>query len=175
MKTRQGEWIQTFTGRQFYIFDPLPEDICIEDIAHSLSLLCRFGGHCKDFYSVAEHCIRCSNELQTLPMLLHDAAEAYLMDLPKPIKRQLPEYREAEKRIERAIEEHFQLESGSLNSDEIKFIDHIMLSTEVDQLLVPMSIRWAAVSDNFPIVIKPMDSKTAEKLFLSEFYRLKND
>lgn len=58
---RRGDWIQTFTGRRFWPLDPRPEDVCIEDIAHALSLKCRFGGHCTRFYSVAEHSVHVSN------------------------------------------------------------------------------------------------------------------
>lgn len=69
----------TYTGRTFYPFDPRPEDICIEDIAHSLSNMCRFCGHVREFYSVAEHSVRGASHLyglNALQFLLHDAAEA---------------------------------------------------------------------------------------------------
>lgn len=63
---RAGDWMQTFTGRQFWPMDPRPEDLDILDIAHALSLLCRFGGHCQRFYSVAEHSVHVST-LATAP------------------------------------------------------------------------------------------------------------
>jgi hypothetical protein len=56
-----GNWIQTFTGRQYWPLDPREGDVYIEDIAHALSLQCRFTGHCRSFYSVAEHCVRVSH------------------------------------------------------------------------------------------------------------------
>lgn len=82
-------WIQTFTGKQFWPLTPKAEDVCIEDIAHALAFKCRFGGHCKTFYSVAEHSCRVAEILRPehqLIGLLHDAAEAYLPDVAAPIK-----------------------------------------------------------------------------------------
>ena len=77
---RIGSWLQTYTGKKFYPFDPREEEVDILDIAHALSQLCRFGGHTKEFYSVAEHCVLvsmcCPSEVKLLG-LLHDAAEAY--------------------------------------------------------------------------------------------------
>ena len=92
----------TYTGRQFFPLTPRQEDIDIEDIAHSLSRLCRFNGHCKSFYSVAEHSYRISYIVPpefALWGLLHDAGEAYLSDLPRPIKHQIPEFIEIEERL----------------------------------------------------------------------------
>ena len=100
--------IRTFTGHMFYPLDPRPEDVCIEDIAHSLSLLCRFTGHTYAHYSVADHSLRVSRLAEKLFVaeahspesekmqrmaneialwgLLHDASEAYLQDMPRPLK-----------------------------------------------------------------------------------------
>src|ERR1700693_75116 len=63
---RKGDWIQTFTGRQFWPLDPRPEEVCIEDIAHGLSNECRFAGQCRSFYSVAQHSVLCARNV--LPM-----------------------------------------------------------------------------------------------------------
>jgi hypothetical protein len=92
MGDRKGSWQQTFTGRQFWPCDPRPEDVCLEDIAHHLALMCRFGGACRVFYSVAEHSVRVAELVwdrtngdreAALAGLLHDASEAYLVDIPK--------------------------------------------------------------------------------------------
>ena len=90
-------WCQTFTGRKVDIFHPSPEMVDIEDIAHALSMTCRFGGHCRDFYSVAEHSVlveqigrhalHCTFSRISMLLLLHDAAEAYIGDIITPIKR----------------------------------------------------------------------------------------
>lgn len=82
-------WIETFTGKKVYPLEPCSSEYCIEDIAHALSLTCRYGGHSSDFYSVAQHCCIVSDlcpEGLKLVGLMHDAAEAYLGDVPSPIK-----------------------------------------------------------------------------------------
>src|SRR4051812_44303587 len=106
ISVHRGGLIQTYSGKQFFPMRPIGGDIDIEDIAHALSNQCRFSGHCQRFYSVAEHSLRVA-ELVTpqhkLWALLHDASEAYLVDLPTPIKRTLEEYRNAENRVMKAI------------------------------------------------------------------------
>lgn len=96
---RRGDWLQTFTGRQFWPLSPHPEDFDIEDIAHALAMKCRFNGHCISFYSVAQHSVLVAMECKRkwpdrpeLPLwgLLHDLAEAYLPDIPRPLKRTIP-------------------------------------------------------------------------------------
>lgn len=111
-KERHGGWIQTYTGRKFYPMDPLPSEICIEDIAHSLSNMCRYAGHCDRFYSVAEHCVllsQAAEPIDKLWALLHDASEAYLVDVPSPIKPYIPGYRTWEARIMRCVATTFSL------------------------------------------------------------------
>lgn len=115
---RRGDWLQTHTGVHFYPLDPRPEEIDITDIAHSLALQCRWAGHVKQHYSVAEHCVRVSRIVpkeDALWALLHDAAEAYLIDLPRPLKN-LPEfsiYRMAENMIMTAVISRFELSKGA--------------------------------------------------------------
>ena len=110
---RVGDWIQTYTGKQFWPIDPRACEITIEDIAHALSLQCRFSGHCREFYSVAQHSCLVSSYCIDEDAgwgLLHDAAEAYLVDLPRPIKRFSSlgvEYRKAEERVMAAVNEAF--------------------------------------------------------------------
>lgn len=95
---RKGHWMLTSTGKKYWPLDPHPDDIDIHDIAHHLSLLCRFTGACNRFYSVAEHSVLVSELVERthpgLAMLglLHDATEAYLGDVGKPLKNHLPEY-----------------------------------------------------------------------------------
>ena len=111
------DWIQTHSGKAFYPFAPRPDDIDIEDIAHALAHQCRFGGHVSKFYSVAQHCVLIARVLHAqgfdkrtiLAGLLHDATEAYLVDLPSPVKNMLPGYRDAENRLAAVIAEKFDL------------------------------------------------------------------
>src|ERR1017187_4953916 len=106
--------ITTFSGIRFWPLLPNPADIRIEDIAHALSNQCRFGGQAREFYSVAEHCVRVSQLCRpedALWGLLHDASEAYLSDVPAPMK-ELPEfeaYRAAERSLQRVIAVRFGL------------------------------------------------------------------
>lgn len=110
-------WLKTYTGKAFYPAMPDPGLICIEDIAHALSQLCRFAGHCSDFMSVAEHSFNVLCDVKTKTSdrnvwktaFLHDATEAYVIDLPSPIKRMCENYREIERRVADAICERFDL------------------------------------------------------------------
>lgn len=107
----EGDWIQTFTGKRFYTLDPKAEDICIEDVAHALSFICRYNGHCSRFYSVAEHSILLAvharrsgrSSAQQMHALLHDASEAYTSDVPRPIKNSIPEIRDVEKIVDHVV------------------------------------------------------------------------
>lgn len=108
---RDNDWMETFTGRQFWPARPRLQDITIFDIAHALALKCRYGGHCDKFYSVGEHCwilavyarrlgLPVSVQLE---LLLHDAGEAYLPDVPRPIKHHFPELVVMERRIDELV------------------------------------------------------------------------
>lgn len=108
--------IQTFTGVMFNVNNPDPEDIIVKDISHALSMLCRYGGHSHHFYSVAEHSVLMSRnfEEQGQPdlaraALMHDATEAYMGDVVRPIKLQLPLYQEIENGLQRTIFARFGL------------------------------------------------------------------
>lgn len=109
---RNGGWMATQSGKAFWPLDPRPEDICIEDIAHALSMICRFGGHVSRFYSVAEHSVFVSTivpQEHALTALMHDATEAYMSDLIMPIKECMPGYKDAEDRLWRVIAVKFGL------------------------------------------------------------------
>lgn len=113
---RNGDWIQTFTCQQMYPLDPREAEIDILDIAHALANLCRFNGHVKQFYSVAEHSCHVSDllpQVWKLTGLLHDASEAYLCDLPRPIKRS-PGFAEGYLRAERDLERVITKKFGTL-------------------------------------------------------------
>lgn len=132
-----GNEIRVFTGILIDPLNPHAEQIDIRDIAHALARMPRFAGHTPRFYSVAEHCLRCAQfcegsffELETL---LHDAAEAYLMDIPKPIKHRFPDYIKAEKKLENCINISFGLYSVMFH-EYIKQIDFNVLQEELSFL-----------------------------------------
>lgn len=129
--------IRTYTGIYMNVFEPTLEMIYIEDIAHGLSMQCRFGGHLPNFYSVAEHSCRCSDLLLrefALEALLHDASEAYLMDIPRPIKNRLTNYKEIEEKLMIKIFEKFGLIYPI--HEFVKQADEIMLQREWDMLML---------------------------------------
>ena len=168
-------WIQTYTGKQFWPLDPKPEHIDIIDIAHALSFLCRFNGHSLKFYSVAEHCVRASYEVKkeiALWGLLHDAAEAYLSDFPRPIKRQIPIYKEMENRLLKIIIEHFGLKWPV--PDDIPIVDNRLLVTEARDLMVKPPAPWNINHEPYPEKIIPLTPEQAEQDFMNRFEELKN-
>lgn len=158
--------IRTYSGIYFNVFEPKLEMICIEDIAHALSNQCRFGGHLTEFYSVAEHSLCCSslvNKEHKLAALLHDASEAYLLDVPKPIKNKLTNYKEIEDKLMYLISEKFGFEYPLHN--DIKIADELALLSEWNSLMIKKS--------DYPI-LSIMDNKTAKIKFLEKFNQLSN-
>lgn len=153
---RVGSWMQTFTGRQFWPLDPRPEDVDLVDIAHSLAYQCRYGGHTQRFYSVAEHCVLMSLFMPTrelaLYALLHDAAEAYVTDVPRPLKVHLAGYAQIEDRVLAVIldklavpyERHPDELGGLIRfPQEVTEADNRILLDEREQLLSTPPARWA--------------------------------
>lgn len=135
--------MNTYTGRQF---DPLhmkTEDVCLEDIAHALSFLCRGGGQTLFFYSVAQHCLNCAAEARArgwsdrmvFACLLHDASEAYISDIIRPLKSHLANYLEIEAQIMQVILEYFHLDDLSPEEHAMwREIDNAILSAELPAL-----------------------------------------
>lgn len=141
---RKGDWMQTFTGRAFWPMDPRADEIFPADIAHALSMLCRYGGHTNRFYSVAEHCVLLSQVVppdDALWALLHDATEAYLVDLPRPVKSQLPGYRVAEYDLMAVICDRFDLPSLTMPAS-VEDADNRILLDERDALLSRPPRPW---------------------------------
>lgn len=185
---RRGDWMQTFTGRKFWPFDPRADEVSILDVAHHLSMDCRFGGACLRFYSVAQHSVFVSFLIERVAPhlaphgLLHDGHEAYHRDRPRPHKRSLwsqvpalAEYlRAAERKTQRAIEEHVGL--MPLSEDDEKLVGHadlVALATERRDLMRPTSEPW--VTDTVPPwigTISPLRPEVAELKFLKRFEKL---
>ena len=179
---RQGNWFQTFSGTQFFLTDPHPDDVSIEDIAHALSLICRFGGHTRAFYSVAEHSVRCyhyvaslypSCPILQLHTLLHDASEAYLGDVVRPLKVSTPFYADLERRTMRVIYDALGVPPMDAWQHEIvKDADNRLLMTERRDLIRHRDIPWSTNDEPLPGRIEPYSSKQAELMFLAAYRRL---
>ncbi|MBD3260671.1 MAG: hypothetical protein GF334_03175 [Candidatus Altiarchaeales archaeon] len=166
-------WIQTKTGKKFDFFNPTLDSICIEDIAHALANLCRFSGHTKMFYSVAEHSVWVSVQAPPdlkLEALLHDAAEAYLGDVSRPLKRMLPQYKLLEGKIERRIAEKFGLVYPW--PDAIKAIDNRMLITERNQLMGRSSWTWEDEAKPYGIAVACLEPVQAKLAFMRTYRKL---
>lgn len=145
---RVGDWLQTFTGRAFWPLDPRSEDVDPVDIAHALSLLCRYGGHVQAFYSVAEHCVLMSEAVASenaLWALLHDATEAYVGDLIRPLKHAMPAYRTAEDRLMTVICDRFGI--GYDCPAEVKAADNRIMRDERDALMKAPPLPWSSIED----------------------------
>lgn len=165
------DWIQTATGRRFYPLSPRAEDVDIRDIAHALSLLCRFNGHSAGFYSVAEHSVRVCDSLPAehkLWGLLHDAAEAYLGDLPRPLKRQLPAFSQAEDVVLRCVMDRYGLAWPMPPA--VRAADDQLLATEARDLMGAPA--WARGTEPLPAPIEPWTPTHARDLFLERFHTL---
>jgi hypothetical protein len=171
----RGDWMQTYTGQAFFPADPRPEEICIEDIAHALSLLCRYGGHCDRFYSVAEHSYWVSYMVppeHALKALMHDAPEGYLVDVPRPAKVLLGDYRELEGRIWYAICAAFNL--SPVMPDEVHEADNAILFSERDQNMAPPPYAWKLPDPGYRIKVKQWGPAKAERMFLKRWRELTN-
>lgn len=146
MTERIGNWIQTFSGGQVWPLDLRPGEIHIVDIAHSLSMQCRFNGHTSEFYSVAEHCCHV-HDLLPAPLkragLLHDASEAYLCDLPRPLKKSPgfgTLYQAVERELEATIAARFGFDFPYASA--VHDADARLLATEAAQLMSPLHPAW---------------------------------
>ena len=138
------EFIVTFMGEEFTPLDPDINQIHIEDIAHSLSLLCRANGHIDYFFSIAQHSINCAHEAKArgysarvqLACLIHDGSEAYISDITRPVKYYLTQYKEIEKRLQNII--YIRFLGASIPEDEFNLMDQIdndMLANEMEALM----------------------------------------
>lgn len=168
------EWIQTYTGRQFWPLAPKVSDVCILDIAHALSQKCRYAGHTLQFYSVAEHSVYVSRHVPqhiALWGLMHDASEAYLPDVPRPIKDHLPGFRDIEARVMRAIADWFILD-GVIEPPEVKRVDLAILADERRYMMPDTAHDWKLPEPMLGIVIEGWEPKRAESEFLARFREL---
>lgn len=189
-KTEPSGWIVTSTGGVFYPLAPHPYHIDLEDVAHALSNICRFTGHCREFYSVAQHSVYVARLAQHaagedaagLLGLFHDAPEAYLCDIARPLKRQpaFAAYRVAESRLFAAVVEAFELNTRYL--DAVLEIDERIVTNEAYALLPRIPEGWALrlgytraeLQEQLGVTqIDPWPPAKAKGEFLQAYHRLK--
>ncbi len=168
-------WILTHCGHHLDLYRPDPEKIEIEDIAVGLSRECRFAGQTRAFYSVAQHSVLASRivpEAFALEALLHDATEAFIRDLPYPLKTLLPEYRRIERGLDLAIRLRFGLPETP--SREVHLADRILLATEKRDLMPVDPTPWNILEGIEPLSdpIDPWSSVRSMGLFLHRFLEL---
>lgn len=172
------QWLQTYTGKEFFPMDPQADAICIEDIAIGLSREPRYNGHTvtAEPYSVAQHCILAARVAPTelkLWALLHDASEAYCKDMTYSVKYQLPEYKKLEKNILRVIAEKYNL--GWPEPAEVKVIDNRLLATEQRDLMEKPPRPWRDLPEPYDFKILVWDHRHARRLYLATFHALMAD
>ncbi|MGE6320589.1 phosphohydrolase [Pseudomonas oryzihabitans] len=169
-----GGWIVTSTGVRFELLAPTVEMIHLEDIAHALSNVCRFGGHTRVHYSVAQHSVLASHLVppaDALYALLHDATEAYIGDMVSPLKQVIPQFRQVEDRLWSVICEYFELPQQMPAS--VKRADLMMLAREREDLL-PAGEPWALLEGvELPSEpIQPWEQRRAEIEFTHRFWQI---
>lgn len=175
--TAQGaKYISTVSGRAFFFREVDPSSMRIEDIAHSLGMQCRFTGHCNRFYSVAEHSVLLSEivppELAYIG-LMHDATEAYVGDVARPLKDELPDYQVVEARVWKAMAPHFDL--PLVLPREIKVADMAMLKREVE-CMFPAHVALMLDLPGHPAAIEEFFHWTPEHAamrFMERYHELK--
>jgi hypothetical protein len=166
--TSQGRYFDFTTGRN---------EICIEEVAHALAHICRFGGHSRQFYSVAQHSVLVSHivpESDALWGLLHDAPEAFIGDVPKPLKQLLPDYIAIEGRVETEV---FSKLLNQLPSDmpaSVKHADLVALATERRDLMKPHPDQWELIAGIVPLpeTIVPWTPYWARVRFIERYIDL---
>lgn len=162
------------SGKWFDLLDPWNSDFSINDIAQGLANICRYSGQCSGFYSVAEHSIHVSDTVEEfkLEALLHDATEAFLGDITRPLKLLLPRYKEIEATVEDAIFSRFGLNPASKSV--VKLADLLVLAAEQNQVMPAGTDYWAAGSgiQKANIRVEFLSPEEALKRFMAKFTNL---
>ncbi len=166
-----GPTILLHGGTYFDFLDPENSEFTIDDIAHALSMLCRFNGQCGRFYSIAEHSVYVSRFVPpelAFAGLMHDAAEAFIGDVSRPLKDLLPEYRAIERHVEAAVLGRFGLPATMHPA--VKEIDIAMLATEQRQLMRNRD-DWDYTRGRkpLPVTIAGWSPEEAKDAFLARF------
>lgn len=171
-----GPRIMLHSGGWFDFLDPQNSPFSIEDVAHGLAHVCRYAGQCSEFYSVAEHSMLVADVVgdHRLEALLHDAAEAFMGDITRPLKQLLPEYKRIEAEVERAILARLGLTAPIPKA--VKDADLRVLAAEQLQIMPKGTADWAREQgvDPAPVVVRFLPPEIAYREFM-ERYRVLSD
>mgnify|MGYP003433643820 FL=1 len=172
----KGPTIMLASGSYFDLEDPASSEFGIEDIAHALAHICRYTGHCRTFYSVAQHSVLVSRVVppeHAFHGLMHDAAEAFIGDVAKPLKILLPDYKVIEDRIEAAVFARFGLPAKLPQC--VKDADRVLLRTEQRDLMGADGHQWSFTEGTAPLAerIEPLPPAEAKWLFLTRYAALR--
>lgn len=182
MNNVQKAYIITYTGKKFNLLEPTLEMVDFEDIAHSQAMQCRWTGHCKYHYSIAQHAVLCSflgPQETALKRLLHDASESYLGDMNRPLKH-FTDAGDAYRRVEWPIQELIYDAAGVGGPEDrsVKIADEAMLYAEMEQLLPVVDNPTRGNNNPFGnakaanVIIVEMSPRQAERMFLDRFEQL---
>lgn len=184
MNNYDKAYIITFTGKKFNLLSTTPDMISVEDMAHSLSQQCRWTGHCKHHYSIAQHSYYCSllgPEENRFWHLNHDNSEAYIGDMNRPLKH-YTNAGDAYRKVEHPLQELIYVTAGLIGDEplSVKQADEGMLYAEMEQLLPRPNFDMAA---NNPygrsmaanIQIEEWTPRKAEQMYLDRYYKLKGE
>lgn len=166
-----ADFMTTISKKRINYENPTVEMFDINDIAHSLSNICRFGGHIRKHYSVAQHSVMVSNLVPhhlALAALLHDASEAYLSDIVRPAKRMLPQYKDLELKIQGVIEERFAV---TFDHEEIHIADNKALYAEALHFYGDVD-DWGLDGFEHYATITPLHAEHARLMFMCRFSEL---
>lgn len=167
-------WIQTYSGRQFWPLSPKPSQVHLADIAQGLSMKCRYNGQALQFYSVAEHSVLLSRHFADTALakwaLFHDAAEAYLPDVPRPIKQHLTGFALIETNVMHAICKKFDLPIDE--PFEVKRADTAILADEMQRLMAHPPADWYLPEPPLGVEIEGWLPEEARERFLNRFAEL---
>ena len=173
----KGPTIMLASGKLFDFLDPHGSDFDISDIAHGLAHVCRYAGQCRAFYSVAEHSMLVADTVDEFAYeaLLHDAAEAFIGDVTRPLKQLLPDYKRIEVMIEDAMICRFGLDRRS--KDLVKQADLRVLAAEQTQVMASGCADWAAEAgiEPAPVVVRNLDPVAAKHAFLLRYERYRRE
>lgn len=188
MSKKKSFFLQTRAGHSFYPKEGKISTVTIEDIAHALSNLCRYNGHCRKFYSVAEHSVLVAKIIRHIwphdknaiwAGLLHDATEAYVGDVTTPLKITMPQFMALEDKVARQIAKTFKIKWNKRTVERVKIADMIALSTEAHKLFTDVS-EWSSIEnfDPLPELLHhsfPVEPTAAKRLFIREFERIQKE